>query len=594
MSDPTQSQAEAAFQPRIVAFLCNWCSYTASDLAGTARIKYSPCARIIRVMCSGRVDPSFVLKAFALGADGVMIAGCHPGDCHYIEQNYKTIRRQPCSATSSSRWGSSRTGCGWSGPRPPKASTWPSRSTASWQMCGSWVRWTGRPTGRTISGRHATGRYLQNKPRAGGAGMSGESKGKLALYWAASCGGCEIAVLAINEKILDVAAACRHRLLARGGRCQGPRRREDGGRHQSTSACSTAASAPASRSTWPVCCVRSRRCWWPSGPAPARVAFPGWPTCNNRREIFDTVYHDTPSTENPSQVRAAAGDRSAGRHAAPAGVLRHACGRLDQTVPVDYYLPGCPPEAERIWDAITAIVDNQLPPPGSVIGAETTVCQECPRVRTRRRSRSSTAPGRSSPTRRRACWSKGCCAAGSPPAPAAEPAARQVNSPCIGCYGPNEGVDDFGAADDGGPGLDHRLGRSGGDRPHHPRRDSRSGGQLLSLQPGGQPAPAEPVVARRKRQVTGDATGIDCHARLTPTGDAPCQFSRAAIRRLYDDYCDQRAHLDRPHHAPGRSRQDRHLPGRARGSGQRLPADPRVARLRAVLRGPRRPKTCRT
>ncbi len=81
------------FKPKIAAFLCNWCSYTASDLAGTARIKYSPCARIIRVMCSGRVDPTFVLKAFALGADGVLIAGCHPGDCHYIEQNYKTLRR---------------------------------------------------------------------------------------------------------------------------------------------------------------------------------------------------------------------------------------------------------------------------------------------------------------------------------------------------------------------------------------------------------------------------------------------------------------------------------------------------------------------
>jgi F420-non-reducing hydrogenase iron-sulfur subunit len=81
------------FTPKVVAFLCNWCSYTASDLAGTARVKYSPCARIIRVMCSGRVDPTFILRAFALGADGVLIAGCHPGDCHYLEQNYKTLRR---------------------------------------------------------------------------------------------------------------------------------------------------------------------------------------------------------------------------------------------------------------------------------------------------------------------------------------------------------------------------------------------------------------------------------------------------------------------------------------------------------------------
>jgi F420-non-reducing hydrogenase iron-sulfur subunit len=76
-----------------VGFLCNWCSYRAADLAGSARIAYAPNVRIIRVMCSGRVDPAFVLKALALGADGVMIAGCHPGECHYVEQNYKAMRR---------------------------------------------------------------------------------------------------------------------------------------------------------------------------------------------------------------------------------------------------------------------------------------------------------------------------------------------------------------------------------------------------------------------------------------------------------------------------------------------------------------------
>jgi F420-non-reducing hydrogenase iron-sulfur subunit len=84
---------EEQFEPKIIAFLCNWCSYRAADLAGTARMKYQPNIRMIRVMCSGRVDPSFVLKALALGADGVMIAGCHPGECHYLEQNYKTMRR---------------------------------------------------------------------------------------------------------------------------------------------------------------------------------------------------------------------------------------------------------------------------------------------------------------------------------------------------------------------------------------------------------------------------------------------------------------------------------------------------------------------
>lgn len=85
--------SENGFEPKIVGFLCNWCSYRAADLAGSARIKYPPNVRIIRVMCSGRVDPSFVLKAFSLGADGVLMAGCHPGECHYLEQNYKAMRR---------------------------------------------------------------------------------------------------------------------------------------------------------------------------------------------------------------------------------------------------------------------------------------------------------------------------------------------------------------------------------------------------------------------------------------------------------------------------------------------------------------------
>jgi F420-non-reducing hydrogenase iron-sulfur subunit len=81
------------FEPKIVAFLCNWCSYRGADLAGTSRIKCAANVRAIRVMCSGRVEPAFVLRAFELGADGVLVLGCHPGDCHYAEGNYKALRR---------------------------------------------------------------------------------------------------------------------------------------------------------------------------------------------------------------------------------------------------------------------------------------------------------------------------------------------------------------------------------------------------------------------------------------------------------------------------------------------------------------------
>jgi F420-non-reducing hydrogenase iron-sulfur subunit len=83
----------SAFEPKIIGFMCNWCSYRAADLAGTARIKYPTNIRILRVMCSGRIDPTFVLNAFARGADAVMVAGCHPGECHYVDQNYKAMRR---------------------------------------------------------------------------------------------------------------------------------------------------------------------------------------------------------------------------------------------------------------------------------------------------------------------------------------------------------------------------------------------------------------------------------------------------------------------------------------------------------------------
>lgn len=81
------------FEPKIVGFLCNWCSYAGADLAGTSRIQYPPNVRIIRVMCSGSVDSMYILRALLEGADGVFVGGCHPGDCHYIDGNYKARRR---------------------------------------------------------------------------------------------------------------------------------------------------------------------------------------------------------------------------------------------------------------------------------------------------------------------------------------------------------------------------------------------------------------------------------------------------------------------------------------------------------------------
>jgi len=83
----------AEHEPTIIAFVCNWCTYTAADLAGTSRLAYPPNTRLIKMMCTGMVDPKYVIKAFLEGADAVLISGCHPGDCHYINGNFKARRR---------------------------------------------------------------------------------------------------------------------------------------------------------------------------------------------------------------------------------------------------------------------------------------------------------------------------------------------------------------------------------------------------------------------------------------------------------------------------------------------------------------------
>lgn len=89
----TSDTNKNGFEPNIVAFLCNWCSYTGADLAGTSRIQYPPNVKVIRVMCSGRVNPLLVVHALQQGADGVLVSGCHPGDCHYTQGNYFARRR---------------------------------------------------------------------------------------------------------------------------------------------------------------------------------------------------------------------------------------------------------------------------------------------------------------------------------------------------------------------------------------------------------------------------------------------------------------------------------------------------------------------
>ncbi len=273
--------------------------------------------------------------------------------------------------------------------------------------------------------------------------MSGETKGKLALYWAASCGGCEIAVLAINEKILDVAALFDIVFwpVAVDGKVRDVEKMPDG----SIDVCLFNGAIRTSEQEYMAQLLRRKsKVLVAFGACSHEGGIPGLANANNRRQIFETAYHDTASTDNASGVEPQP------KTEVPEGSLHlpvfyDTVRTLDQTVPVDYYLPGCPPEADRIWDAITAIVEKKLPPPGSVIGPETTVCQECPRVRNEKKIKKFYRTWEIMPDSETCLLEQGLLCAGIATRAGCGAKCPQVNSPCIGCYGPNVGVHDAGA-----------------------------------------------------------------------------------------------------------------------------------------------------
>ena len=123
-----------------MSFLCKWCTSAAADLAGTSRIHYAPNPVNLRVMCSSRVDPQHILYAFKEGADGVFIGGCHPGDCHYVEGNYKTLRRVTLFKRMLDDLGIDPGGCGWNGSPPRKERNTLRSWTNSRSRSGAWVR----------------------------------------------------------------------------------------------------------------------------------------------------------------------------------------------------------------------------------------------------------------------------------------------------------------------------------------------------------------------------------------------------------------------------------------------------------------------
>jgi len=268
-------------------------------------------------------------------------------------------------------------------------------------------------------------------------------KGKLALYWAASCGGCDINTLGINEKILDVAAAFDIVLwpVAVDAKVRSIEKMPD----KNIDLCLFNGAIRTSEQEYMARLLRQKsKVLVAFGSCAYEGGIPALANMNSREEIFQTAYHDTPSTDNPQ------GTRPQTETEVPEGTLYlpffyDTVKTLDQCVAVEYYLPGCPPEPERIWDAIVAILENKLPPPGSVIGAITTVCDECPRTRTEKKIKEFKRTWEIIPDPEICLLEQGIVCCGIATRAGCGANCPTVGSPCIGCYGPNEGVEDFGS-----------------------------------------------------------------------------------------------------------------------------------------------------
>ena len=271
------------------------------------------------------------------------------------------------------------------------------------------------------------------------------TKLKVAIYWAGSCGGCDIAITEIGAHLLDLDAAAEIVLwpAAMDWKYKDVEARPDG----SIDLCLFNGSVRNSEQEHLAKLLRRKsKVLVAFGSCAHEGCIPGLANLSDRRQVFDTVYKEGSSTfpENPQDVRPQP------ETVVPEGMLSlpifyDTLKTLDQTVEVDYYLPGCPPEAKNIWTAIEAILEGKLPPKGSVIGVSTTVCDECQRKRGEKKIKKFYRTWQIVPDAETCLLEQGLLCCGVATRAGCGALCPQVNSPCIGCHGPNDGVPDYGA-----------------------------------------------------------------------------------------------------------------------------------------------------
>lgn len=269
------------------------------------------------------------------------------------------------------------------------------------------------------------------------------SKPKLALYWGSSCGGCEIAVLAIHEAILDVAEAFELVLwpCVLDFKKSDIEARADG---EIDVCLINGAIRTDENEEWAHLLRRKSKVVVAFGSCASEGCMPGLANFADRDKMMQFIYHDSPSIDNPNGVEPQVSTTM------PEGELHlpafwNSVHPLDHIIPVEYYLPGCPPEAKWIAAAVEAILKGELPPPGSVIGMNVTVCDECTRTREEKKIKRFYRPYEIIPDPDRCLLDQGLFCAGIATRAGCGALCPQVNMGCRGCYGPNEDVIDGGA-----------------------------------------------------------------------------------------------------------------------------------------------------
>ena len=269
-------------------------------------------------------------------------------------------------------------------------------------------------------------------------------KPKVAFYWAASCGGCEIAVLEIREKILDLAEAVDIVFwpVALDIKYKDVEAMED----SSIEVCFFNGAIRNSENEHLAKLLRAKsKVLVAYGSCAHEGCIPGLANMSDREGIFEVVYRESPSAANPNRLVPET-EYELPEAETELPVFYNTVRTLGQTVPVDYFVPGCPPQAHQTWAVFEAFLSGELPPPGSVIGAgEKTVCDECELVKEEKKVKEFFRPHEIIPDEKRCLLEQGIVCAGPATRSGCGALCPSVNLPCRGCYGPPPGVVDQGA-----------------------------------------------------------------------------------------------------------------------------------------------------